>query len=85
MNHNTVLLLCALVAVIGLILLIARFKFNAFVALVLASIFIAISSAMNLPRSEALLHLQASGKAFADGVGNVLSSVAMVVGLGTIL
>jgi GntP family gluconate:H+ symporter len=84
-NHNTVLLLCAFAAVVGLIVLIAHFKLNAFVALVLASIFIGLCSAFNLPRAEAFLHLQGIGKAFADGVGNVLASIAMVVGLGTIL
>src|SRR6266478_3483257 len=85
MSHNTVLLLCAFLAVVGLVLLIARFKLNAFVALTLASIFIGLCSALNLPRAEAFLHLQGIGKAFADGVGNVLASIAMVVGLGTIL
>ena len=85
MNHNTVLLLCALVAVLGLVLLIARFKLNAFVALILASLFVGICSGMNLPRPELFLHLQGIGKAFAEGVGNVLASIAMVVGLGTIL
>ena len=85
MNHNIFLLLCALFAVCGLIALIARFKFNAFVALILASVFVAVASAMDLPEGEALRHLQASGQAFAVGVGNVLGSIAMVVGLGTIL
>jgi len=85
MSHNTVLLLCAFFAVVGLVVLIARFKLNAFVALILASIFIGLCSALNLPRAEAFLHLQGIGKAFSDGVGNVLASIAMVVGLGTIL
>ncbi len=85
LNHASVLLLCALLAVIGLVLLIARFKLNAFVALILASIFVGICSGLNLPRAEVLRHLQGVGKAFAEGVGNVLGSIAMVVGLGTIL
>lgn len=85
MNHDTVVLLCALLAVLGLILLIARFKLNAFVALSLASIFIGVCGAVTLPRQQALLHLQGIGQAFGEGVGNVLKSVAMVVGLGTIL
>jgi len=85
MNHNTILLLISAVAVLGLVLLIARFKLNAFVALVLASVFVGVGSAMALPRREALAQLQGIGPAFGEGVGNVLASVAMVVGLGTIL
>src|SRR5260221_11484309 len=85
LNNASLLLLCALLAVIGLVLLIARFKLNAFVALILASIFVGICSGLNLPRAEVLRHLQGVGKAFAEGVGNVLGSLAMVVGLGTIL
>jgi gluconate:H+ symporter, GntP family len=85
MAHNTVLLLCALISVLGLVVLIARFKLNAFVALVLASIFVGVCSALTLPRAEAWPHLQGIGRAFGEGVGNVLASVAMVVGLGTIL
>src|SRR2546423_7121508 len=63
----------------------SRFKLNAFVALVLASVFVGICSGMSLPRPEALLHLQGIGQAFGEGVGSVLRTVAMVVGLGTIL
>ena len=85
MNHNTFLLLCALFAVIGLVVLIARFKVNAFVALIVASLFVGICSSLNLPHDQAFLHLQGVGRAFAEGVGNVLASVAIVVGLGTIL
>ena len=85
MNHNAVLLLISLAAVLGLVLLIAKYKLNAFVALVLASVFVGVCSAMTLPRQEALLRLQGIGQAFGEGVGNVLASVAMVVGLGTIL
>jgi GntP family gluconate:H+ symporter len=84
-NHNAFLLLCTLFAVIGLVVLIARFKVNAFVALIVASLFVGICSSLNLPHDQAFLHLQGVGRAFAEGVGNVLASVAMVVGLGTIL
>src|SRR5438876_10720208 len=79
------MLLCALFAVVGLVVLIARFKVNAFVALILAALFVGVSSSLNLAPEDRLLHLQGIGKAFAEGVGNVLASVAMVVGLGTIL
>ena len=85
MSHNAILLLCALAAVLGLVLLIARWKLNAFVALIIASVFIAVCSGLTLPQPAALPHFRDAGKAFAEGVGNVLASVAMVVGLGTIL
>jgi GntP family gluconate:H+ symporter len=75
-SPNSSLLLYALIAVAGLVVLIARFKLNAFVALVLASLFVGLCSGLNLPEVV---------KAFTEGVGAVLGSVAVVVGLGTIL
>jgi GntP family gluconate:H+ symporter len=76
MSHDFTLIASAVVAVALLILLIARFKLNAFVALILASIVAGIFSGMELP---------AIAKAFGEGVGAVLASIAMVVGLGAIL
>lgn len=76
LNHTASLLIYALLAVIGLVILIARFKFHAFVALIIASLFLGICSGMKLPEIA---------KAFQEGVGGVLSFVAGVVGLGTIL
>jgi GntP family gluconate:H+ symporter len=76
MSHDSRLLLIALIAVVGLILLIARFKLNSFVALMLASLFVGVCSGMRLadvPRS------------FLEGMGKVLGEIAMVIGLGTIL
>src|SRR5437868_6583107 len=76
MTHDTRLLLYALVAVIALILLVARAKVHPFIALILASLGIGIASGM--PPGLAV-------KAFQDGVGNVLGFIAIVVGLGTML
>jgi len=76
MSHNASLLLVALVAVLGLILLIARFKLNAFVALMLASLFVGVCSGMKLSDVP---------KSFLEGVGKVLGDIAVVIGLGTIL
>lgn len=70
------LLLCVLLSVLGLILLISRFKVNAFVALILASVFMGLCSGMALP---------AIARSFQEGVGSVLGSVAVVIGLGTVL
>ena len=76
MSHNSTLLLLALIAVIGLIVLIARFKLNSFVALMLASLFVGVCSGMKLSDVP---------KSFLEGMGKVLGDIAMVIGLGTIL
>src|SRR5438874_329094 len=76
MSHNTSLLLTALGAVIGLILLIARFKLNAFVALMVASLVVGVFCGMKLADVP---------KSFLEGMGKVLGDIAMVIGLGTIL
>ena len=71
LNHGTALLLYTLLAVVGLIILIARYKLNSFVALILASVFVGLCSGMKLPEI---------GRSFQEGVGAVLGSIAMVVG-----
>lgn len=76
LSHEISLLLVALSAVIGLIVLIARFKLHAFIALILASLFVGLCSGMKL---------SGIGKAFQDGVGAVLGSIAIIIGLGTVL
>jgi len=69
-------LLYALCAVLALILLIARFKVHPFVALVLVSLALGAAAGMN-PGTLV--------KAFQDGVGATLGTIAVVVGLGTML
>ena len=69
MASNASLLIYALVAVVGLVVLIARFKLNAFVALILASLGVGLAAGMELG---------AIAKAFQDGVGAVLGSIAIV-------
>jgi GntP family gluconate:H+ symporter len=76
MNRDTILLLNALIAVVGLVVLIARFKLNAFVSLLLASLWVGVSSGTGFPPVA---------KAITDGVGGVLGSIAIIVGLGTIV
>lgn len=66
----------ALAAIVGLVVLIARFKLNAFVALIIASVFVGLTSGMDLTQI---------GKSFSDGMGAVLGSIAAIIGLGTIL
>ena len=76
MQSNAALLIIAAIAVAGLVFLIVRLKVSAFVALILASIFVGLAAGMSPPRLM---------KAFQDGVGGVLGSIAMIIGLGTIL
>ncbi|HJU73684.1 MAG TPA: GntP family permease [Gemmatimonadaceae bacterium] len=70
------LLLCALAAVVALVLLIARFKLHPFIALIAVSL--AMGVAAGMPLSGAV-------KALQDGVGATLGFIAIVVGLGTML
>ena len=70
------LLILAGASIIGLILLIARFRCNAFVALILASLSVGIGSGMPLADVATT---------FDAGVGKTLGGLAMIIGLGTIL
>ena len=76
LSHSAALLLYTLAAVVGLIVLIARFKVNSIVALVLASLFIGMCAGMEPAQ---LL------KGFREGVGNVLGSIAMILAFGNML
>ncbi len=76
MSTDTRLLVCALGAVIALILLIAQFKLHPFIALVGVSLAMGITAGMPLANTV---------KAFQDGVGITLGFIAVVVGLGTML
>lgn len=76
MTADARLLLYAFVAVIALVVLIARLKLHPFIALV--SVSLAMGVAAGMPPVAAV-------KAFQDGVGNVLGFIAIVVGLGTML
>ncbi|HEV8382196.1 MAG TPA: gluconate:H+ symporter [Gemmatimonadales bacterium] len=76
MSPNTRLILYAAVAVLALIVLIARFKLHPFLALIAVSIGLGVAAGMPLT---------SVGKAFQDGVGGVLGFIAVVVALGTML
>ncbi|MDP9205508.1 MAG: GntP family permease [Gemmatimonadota bacterium] len=76
MTPDARLLLLALLSVIALVVLIARFRVHPFIALV--SVSLAMGVAAGMPPLAAV-------KAFQDGVGNVLGFIAIVVGLGTML
>ncbi|MGH9605183.1 MAG: gluconate:H+ symporter [Terracidiphilus sp.] len=74
--HSVFLLTAALVAVIGLIVLIAVFKLNPFIALFLASLALALAAGMPF---TAGIH------SFELGLGATLGHIAIVVALGTML
>jgi GntP family gluconate:H+ symporter len=74
--HSIFLLVAALVAVLGLIFLIAVYKLNPFITLLLASLSLALVTGMPLPT---VVH------SFETGVGNTLGHIAVVVALGTML
>jgi GntP family gluconate:H+ symporter len=76
MTANTRLLLYAALAVITLIVLIARFKLHPFVVLIVVSL--GMGTAAGMPLGGVV-------KAFQDGVGGVLGFIAIVVALGTML
>lgn len=75
-TDHTSLLLIALIAVIGLVLLVTVFRVQAFLALLVASLLVGLTSGMDLATI---------GKAIETGVGGVLGGIAMVIGLGTVL
>src|SRR4051812_48112713 len=76
MTHDAQLLRYAALAVIALILLIARARLHPFIALVVVSLTMGIAAGMNG---------LAAVKAFQDGVGSTLGFIAIVVALGTML
>ncbi|WP_342419373.1 GntP family permease [Paenibacillus sp. FSL H8-0168] len=76
LSHNASLLVWALVTVILLILLIAKFKWNPFVSLLLSSVFLGLVNGM--PGHEVTASI-------TKGLGSTLGSIAIVIGLGTML
>ena len=70
------LLLAAAAAIVALVVLIARFKLNPFVTLVVVSL--ALGVVVGMPITGIV-------KAFETGVGNTLGHIALVVALGTML
>jgi GntP family gluconate:H+ symporter len=75
-NHGAFLLIAALVAVVALVVLIARFKINPFI--VLMTISLALAAVSGMP-------IQGIVKSFETGVGNTLGHIAIIVALGTML
>ena len=76
MTHDTQLLVNVAAAVAFLVVLVSGFRLHAFLALLLASLFLGLISGM--PAGPLLAALQ-------KGVGDVLGFVALVLALGAML
>jgi len=74
--HSVFLLSAALAAVVGLILLIAAFKLNPFISLLVVSLTLALVAGMGF---TAGIH------SFELGMGATLGHIAIIVALGTML
>ena len=74
--HDWKLILLAVGAVALLVLLVLRFKFNAFIGLLLAALFLGAGAGLELPKVL---------KAFQEGLGATLGGIAAVIGLGVML
>jgi GntP family gluconate:H+ symporter len=74
--QGSLLLVYALIAIIALVVLIARFEMNPFITLMMVSV--ALALAVGMPMTSIL-------KSFETGVGGTLGHIAIVVGLGTML
>ena len=74
--QGPLLLVYAAVSIVALVVLIARYKLNPFVTLVVVSL--ALGVAVGMPMSGIV-------KSFETGVGNTLGHIALVVALGTML
>jgi gluconate:H+ symporter, GntP family len=85
------LLFVALFAIAALVVLVTRFKVNAFISLMLASLLVGASAvAMHAQVKNAggtltAYTMGAVVKSFADGMGATLGGIAAVIGLGTML
>ncbi|MGS0741369.1 GntP family permease [Glaciimonas sp. GG7] len=74
MVQGNMLLAYALIAVIALIVLIAKFKMNPFIVLIVVSVI--LGAAVGMPMDGIV-------KSYEKGVGGALGHIALVVGLGT--
>ena len=85
------LLVVAVAAIALLVLLVTRFKVNAFISLMLASLLVGAAAVfmgahLKDPSGKSIAYtMVAVVKSFSDGLGATLGSIAAVIGLGTML
>lgn len=76
MSHTATLLVWTLIAIVFLIAFISKFKWNPFVTLLLASILLGLLAGMKPADAVASI---------TKGLGGTLGTIAIVIGLGTML
>lgn len=76
LSHNITLLLWTLISIVFLIVFIAKFKWNPFVTLLLSALILGLLSGMQ-PQDVI--------NAITSGLGGTLGTIAIVIGLGTML
>jgi len=76
------LILVALGAIAALVLLVTRFKVNAFISLLLASLIVGLAAVATGSKGLTVVGVV---KSFSTGLGNVMAGIAAVIGLGTML
>ena len=76
------LVLVALIAIGALVVLVTRFKVNAFISLLLASLIVGLAAVAMGSKSLTVVGVV---KSFSTGLGNVMAGIAAVIGLGTML
>ena len=78
-------LLCLLVAAVALLLLlILKLRVQAFLALILASLFVAVGSSQEMTGGAGELELAKIGAEITNGMGSSLGFIATIIGLGAI-
>ncbi len=80
----TYLLVLLVLAVAVLLFFILKLRMQAFLALILASLFVAIGSSEELTGVEGALQLADIGGEIQSGMGNSLGFIATIIGLGAI-
>ncbi|KIL37616.1 permease DsdX [Cohnella kolymensis] len=76
LSHNLTLIIWALVCIVFLVVLIAKYKWNPFVTLLISSLLLGFLAGMSSPDII---------KAVTSGLGGTLGTIAIVIGLGTML
>jgi len=80
----TYLLSLLILAVLVLLFLILKLRMQAFLALILASLFVAIGSSKEFTGGVGTLELATIGNKIQDGMGGSLGFIATIIGLGAI-
>ena len=76
LTHNTTLLVWTLLVIVFLVMLIAKYKWNPFVSLLVSAVFLGLLAGMEY---------QTLIKSITGGLGGTLGTIAIVIGLGTML